>query len=128
MIEEKIEKIDVRGALRFTLGGVALKLQPSFLNLQRVESGTGKTVLGLFSQSQSGNISVVEIAKIITHCAEPDGDTKLPPKWNHIDVGQSIMDEGLPKYVGVVVTFLGAALSPKPTKRVDGGTSEAGES
>ena len=37
---EKQEKIDVRGALRFTLDGVALKLQPSFLNLQRVETAT----------------------------------------------------------------------------------------
>lgn len=120
--------VDVRGAIRFELGGKEYSLDPSFANLARVEQTTNKTVVGIFAQSQTGNISVVDIAKVITHCAKPTNG-KLPEGWNHLDVGQNMMDEGFPQYVGLVVTFLGAAMSAKPAKRVDSGgeVTSAGE-
>lgn len=124
---DQVEKIDVRGAVRFTLGGVALKLQPEFSNLARIETTLGKSAVGILARAMSGDVSVVEIAKIVIACAAPDGDHKLPKPWNHIDVGQMMMDEGYAQFVGHVITFLGAALSAKPAKRVDGGSEDSGE-
>lgn len=122
-----VDQLDVRGAVLFSLGGVALKLQPEFCNLARVETTLGKSAVGILARAMSGDVSVVEIAKIIVACAAPDGDHKLPKPWNHIDVGQMMMDEGYAQFVGNVITFLGAALSAKPSKRIDAGSNETGE-
>lgn len=117
---------DHRGAIEIELGGIKLKMVPSFENLQAMERATGKGCILLYQQARMGNVVLSDIAAGITVVAKPaDKADKLPKEWSVGYVGQAILEEGFDTFVAAFCRWLNTTMSAGPKKV--GGEESSGE-
>ncbi len=110
--------MSIRGAVKFTLKGFDLELEPSFKNLSRIEDALGLSVSEVVESAISRKLRVNNVVTIIQHCAKPCFGVRLPDWWNSEGIGQAIMDDGFKAVFEVILSFLADAIKASPTVNI----------
>lgn len=98
----------VLNEVKIDLAGETRTMRASFSALIEIERDLKKSLIALINQAaESGDIGVTEAAVIVHHGLRGYQDARL----TYAQVGEAIMEAGLPNILGAVMEFLGKALN-----------------
>lgn len=91
--------------IKINIGGKDRFLKPTFENICRLETETGKSAMLYGQKIQSVNVSVKEVSDIIYHGLHGDADF-----MELSDIGKCVVEDGVMQYYLPITHFIQTAL------------------
>ncbi len=97
----------LRNEVAIQLGGEERTMRATFSAIRGIETSLGVKILPLIDSLTRGEVGVTQCAVIIFHGLKGNDDTRLK---NVDEVGEAIMEQGLPSVMAAVVEFIGKTM------------------